>query len=67
MTTSDGWAMTLPQVETDAKAGQVEGSGGLTAFAPMGRLDADRLSLSRDADGQHLLNLSGNVRLIYEP
>ncbi|WBU52709.1 hypothetical protein [Paracoccus sp. SCSIO 75233] len=67
MTTSDGWALTMPSIDTDLEAGRLEGGNGLTAFAPMGRLDADKLSVERNADGEHVLNLTGNVRLIYEP
>ncbi|SDD41057.1 lipopolysaccharide export system protein LptC [Paracoccus isoporae] len=67
VTTSDGWAITVPQVESDLDADLVTGTGGLTAFAPMGRIDAAEMVISRDADGAQLLNLSGDVRLLYEP
>lgn len=67
MTTSDGWAMTLPQVEADLTADRLVGDGGLTAFAPMGRIDAGKMEIIRDQNNQHVLNLSGGVRLIYEP
>ncbi|MFD1795020.1 hypothetical protein FQV27_15795 [Paracoccus aurantiacus] len=67
MTTSDGWAMTVPQVESDMETDRLLGTGGLTAFAPMGRLDAQTVEITRTDDGQQLLNLSGDVRLVYQP
>ena len=42
-------------------------SDGMTAFAPFGRVDADRMEMTRNADGQHVLNLTGSVRLVYQP
>ena len=67
VTTSDGWAMTVPQVETDLSADRLLGTGGLTGFAPLGRLDADQMEMTRNADGDYLLNLTGDVRLVYQP
>lgn len=67
VTTSDGWAMTVPVLETDTASGLMTGEGGMTAFAPFGRIDADRMKMSRDEAGQHVLNLSGSVRLLYQP
>ncbi|MBA4490900.1 hypothetical protein [Paracoccus sp. S1E-3] len=67
VTTSDGWAMTVPQVETDLGADRLLGTGGLTGFAPLGRLDAERMEMTRSPNGDHLLNLTGDVRLVYQP
>lgn len=67
VTTSDGWAITVPQVESDLGADRVAGMGGLTAFAPMGRIDAADMVMERDPDGAQVLNLSGDVRLLYQP
>lgn len=67
VTTSDGWAMTVPQVDTDLSADRMLGTGGLTGFAPLGRLDADQMEMTRNADGDYLLNLTGDVRLVYQP
>ena len=67
VTTSDGWALTVPELDTDTASGRMLGEGGLTGFAPLGRIDADRMEIARDAEGRHVLNLSGGVRLIYEP
>ncbi|MDO5641409.1 MAG: hypothetical protein Q4G26_03330 [Paracoccus sp. (in: a-proteobacteria)] len=67
ITTSDGWAMTVPDLDTDTASGVMQGKGGMTAFAPFGRVDADRMEITRDEAGQHVLNLSGGVRLLYQP
>ena len=67
VTTSNGWAMTVPVLITDTESGLMIGEGGMTAFAPFGRVDAERMEIARNADGQHVLNLSGGVRLLYQP
>lgn len=67
VTTSDGYALTVPRLDTETATGRMLGEGGLTGFAPLGKVEADRLELSRDADGQHVLNLTGSVRLLYQP
>ncbi|TKW66672.1 MAG: hypothetical protein DI616_09265 [Paracoccus denitrificans] len=67
VTLSDGWAMTVPVLNTDTTTGVMTGEGGMTTFAPFGRIDADRMEMTRNADGQHVLNLSGGVRLVYQP
>lgn len=67
VTTSDGWAMTVPQVETDLGADRMLGTGGLTGFAPIGRLDANQMEMTRNPAGEYLLNLTGDVRLVYQP
>ena len=67
VTTSDGWAMTVPQVDTDLSADRMLGTGGLTGFAPFGRLDANQMEVTRSPNGDYLLNLTGDVRLVYQP
>ncbi|WBU63673.1 hypothetical protein [Paracoccus aerodenitrificans] len=67
LTTSDGWAMTVPRLDTDIAADLMTGTGGLTAFAPIGRVDAETMRISRDENGENVLNLSGDVRLLYQP
>ncbi len=67
VTTSDGWAMTVPVLDTNTTSGLMTGEGGMTAFAPFGRVDADRMEMTRNADGQQVLNLTGSVRLVYQP
>lgn len=67
VTTSDGWALTLPEIHSDLTEGRIVGEGGLNAFAPMGQLEAGAMEMSRDSAGQHVLNLTGGVRLIYQP
>ena len=67
VTTSDGWAMTVPQVDTDLSADRMLGTGGLTGFAPLGRLDANQMEVTRSPNGDYLLNLTGDVRLVYQP
>ena len=37
------------------------------AAIPYADVDADRMEMSRNADGQHVLNLTGSVRLVYQP
>lgn len=67
MTTSDGWAMTIPQIEGDLAGDSISGSGGLQGFAPLGRVRADSLRWTRGDDGQQHLRLNGDVRLLYQP
>ncbi|MDO5527769.1 MAG: hypothetical protein Q4F71_00030 [Paracoccus sp. (in: a-proteobacteria)] len=67
MTTSDGWALTAPELSADTLSARIEAGGGLDGMAPMGRFRADHMEMSRDEAGDHVLNLTGGVRLIYQP
>lgn len=67
ITTSSGWVLIVPKLATDSVSGRLEGTGGLNAFAPLGRVKADRMELALNSNGQHVLNLSGNVNLLYKP
>lgn len=72
VTTSSGWAMTTPIV--DSPTGDGEGQAAIVApeevnaFAPFGELTAGAMNLSRaNPAGDHLLNFTNGVRLIYQP
>ncbi|WP_299840886.1 hypothetical protein [uncultured Paracoccus sp.] len=72
ITTSSGWAMTTPVV--DSPTGDSESRSAIVApeevnaFAPFGQLTAGAMDLSRaDEAGDHLLNFTDGVRLIYQP
>lgn len=77
MTTSSGWALTTPQIDTPTDDTANDGSGTraaivapdeVNAFAPFGQLTAGAMELSRAAvGGDHLLNFTDGVRLIYQP
>lgn len=67
LTTSDGWALTAPEIRADTGADRIEAAGGLDGFAPMGRITAGRMDMRRDGQGDHVLDLTGGVRLIYQP
>ena len=45
----------------------VEEGQSVRAGQPLVRLDADRMEVTRNADGEYLLNLTGDVRLVYQP
>lgn len=72
ITTSSGWAMTTPQI--DSPTGDSAGRAAIVApeevnaFAPFGQLTAGAMDLSRTGPkGDHLLNFTHGVRLIYQP
>lgn len=68
MTTSSGWAMTTPQIDSSIDRSSITAPAEVQAFAPLGQLDAGAMQLSRDPDsGDHVLNFTGGVRLIYQP
>ena len=72
ITTSSGWAMTTPEVDSPTGDGETQAAiiapGEVNAFAPFGQLTAGAMELSRaDQAGDHLLNFTGGVRLIYQP
>ncbi|MDO5657767.1 MAG: hypothetical protein Q4G36_05540 [Paracoccus sp. (in: a-proteobacteria)] len=67
LTTSDGWALTAPEIRAQTDADRIEAGQGLDGFAPMGRITAGQLEMRRDEAGDHLINLTGGVRLIYQP
>lgn len=66
MTTSDGWALTSPAMTAATDRTSITSNGAVTAFAPFGRLDAGAMSLHQQDDSP-VLDLTGGVRLIYQP
>jgi len=64
--TSTGWRLDAPQLEVATDRSRLAAQGGVSAVAPFGRITADDLSLTRE-DGHHVLNFTGDVRLIYRP
>ncbi|MDM7255278.1 MAG: hypothetical protein P3W90_001105 [Paracoccus sp. (in: a-proteobacteria)] len=66
ITTSDGWALTAPAVTARTDRTGLASDGAVTGFAPFGRVDAGALSVSRKDDAP-VLDLTGGVRLIYQP
>ncbi|MFC3570788.1 hypothetical protein [Paracoccus sp. TOH] len=69
MTTADGWVLTAPEFLASTTAGTVVSEQEVNALAPFGELTAGRMELkpSGEGSGDHVLDLSGGVRLIYRP
>lgn len=67
MTTSGGWALSLQDAQADTANDVILGQGDIVAVAPFGRISAQDMRLDRGPDGQYVLNLKGDVRLIYQP
>lgn len=68
MTTSSGWAVTTPQIDSSTDRSIITAPADVKAFAPLGQLDAGAMQLSRDpGTGDHVLNFTGGVHLIYQP
>lgn len=68
MTTSSGWAVTTPQIDSSTERSTITAPAEVQAFAPLGQLDAGAMQLSRDPEsGDHVLNFTDGVRLIYQP
>ncbi|WP_347265705.1 hypothetical protein [Paracoccus sp. (in: a-proteobacteria)] len=69
MTTSDGWVLTGREFLGSTRAGTLRSDQQVTVQAPFGELTAGRMDLRPEGDGKgdHLLDLSGGVRLIYRP
>lgn len=69
MTTADGWVLTSPEFLASTTAGTVVSDDEVNVRAPFGELTAGRAELrpSGDGSGDHVLDLSGGVRLIYRP
>lgn len=69
MTTADGWVVTAPELLASKREGSVASETGVDVRAPFGELTAGRMLLrpSGQGDGDHVLDLSGGVRLIYRP
>lgn len=69
MTTADGWVVTAPEFLASTVAGTVVAEQEVNVRAPFGELTAGRAELRPlgDGSGDHVLDLSGGVRLIYRP
>lgn len=68
LTTSDGWTLSAPTFKTDTGAGRITSADGdLHVFAPLGQIKAGAMALERRDNGDSLLDLSGGVRLLYQP
>lgn len=69
MTTADGWVLTAPEFHGSTRTGRVVSDHEVNIRAPMGELTAGRMELrpSGTGNGDHVLDLSGGVRLIYRP
>jgi lipopolysaccharide export system protein LptC len=69
MTTADGWVVTAPEFRASRSAGTLNADSEVNVRAPFGNLTAGRMELRPlgDGAGDHVLDLSGGVRLIYQP
>ncbi len=68
MTTSTGWLLTGPRFNALTDRSLLASDGPVTGFGPLGRIDAEAMEITPLPDGKdHLLNLSGGVRLLYQP
>lgn len=69
MTTADGWIVTAPEFHASRVAGTVNADQEVNVLAPFGDLTAGQMELRPlgDGTGDHVLDLSGGVRLIYQP
>lgn len=69
MTTADGWIVTSPEFHASRQAGTVNADQEVNVLAPFGNLTAGQMELRPlgDGTGDHVLDLSGGVRLIYQP
>lgn len=68
LVTSSGYRIQTEAMDTALDRTRMESAGAVTATGPLGRLDAGRMTLVRNAeDGDHLLHFAGGVKLIYDP
>ncbi|UXU75935.1 MULTISPECIES: hypothetical protein [unclassified Paracoccus (in: a-proteobacteria)] len=69
MTTADGWVLTGPRFQASTSQGSVVAPDRVDVRAPFGDLTAGRAELRPQGQGRgdHVLDLSGGVRLIYQP
>jgi len=64
---STGWELTAPQLQAQLDAGVVSALQTVDVTAPFGKLQGDTMRLGPDAGGATVLELNGNVRLLYRP
>lgn len=68
MTTSSGWAMTTPRVDSSTDRTVITAPEDVRGFAPLGDLSAGAMQLLRETEGgDQVLNFTNGVRLIYLP
>ena len=69
MTTADGWVVTSPEFHASTRAGTIAADQEVNVLAPFGRLTAGSMELRPVAPEarDHILDLKGGVRLIYQP
>jgi len=69
MTTADGWVLTAPELRASTGEGRLVSDEEVNVLAPFGDMTAGRMELrpSGEGSGDHVLDLSGGVRLIYRP
>ncbi len=69
MTTADGWVVTAPEFHASRSMGTLNADAEVNVRAPFGDLTAAQMELRPlgDGTGDHVLDLSGGVRLIYQP
>lgn len=69
MTTADGWVVTAPEFHASRLVGTLNSDSEVNVLAPFGNLTAGRMELRPlgDGAGDHVLDLGGGVRLIYQP
>lgn len=67
--TSDGYDMTAETIAIDLAAGGLSAQGGVTGIGPMGRIDADRLTVTKPegVDDNRTFLFEDRVRLVYDP
>ncbi|AGT10047.1 LPS ABC transporter substrate-binding protein LptC [Paracoccus aminophilus] len=69
LTTSTGWELTSDKFVAETQQGSLVSDVPVEAVAPFGTLTANSMELRTlpDGSGQHVLDLKGDVRMIYQP
>ena len=69
MTTADGWVVTAPAFHASRSKGTLNADAEVNVRAPFGDMTAAQMELRPlgEGTGDHVLDLSGGVRLIYQP
>ena len=69
MTTADGWVVTAPEFHASRSKGTLNADAEVNVRAPFGNMTAAQMELRPlgEGTGDHVLDLSGGVRLIYQP
>ncbi|MDE3120206.1 MAG: hypothetical protein KGK00_00410 [Paracoccaceae bacterium] len=67
--TSNDYHVSAPHMEATLDKTRLEATGGIRAEAPMGRITADKLTITPDKTAQkdYVLVFTGNVSLLYNP